>query len=444
MSKTMSPLSSVQLAQIQDLKLFFNCVGEIVLTDSVIKPKSMLFVLPDECCQQILSFVAAGDDTKASACSLSMLQLTSGSLTSVTKAFVKSKDMAAVCKHAGLLAPISGESICEVFAFRSAQLRERRRDPDLIYNQTQASQDVLFEDDQAGFGFSDCFDVTSTTPEALSEMRSVPASWHRSLYWFEKFAPRRAFLPHARENPLLAISSGGELQSTAVGGNYRFLTAAQLPPSPGDHFCHTFYLAKGSYSAAVRGGTNPMHGKMKLLLDGQVIEAEQDWSSDVTSFPVTQYVHDVVVKTSGRHRLEGIVSAGERGSWMCLTEFVFRRTDVQQEIGQAHAEAFGGCGPICERIMTSLDSSGDGLLSSREIAQALTLLMQSEALSPQITRDWFPGGKLFIPDNELFHLARFYVVDNFSPASVGPILIKYMDYLPALVSTLANRNMRRY
>jgi len=350
---------------------------------------------------------------------------------------IEALSMAICVRHAGLKNPLATNALQHAWLSKQNQIRGwisigGQNDYDL-HDLVQFELSAL-----AGFRIHECCELKSGSIAFLS-MTDIPLllepSWHRSLGSLDHI-PAQAFLAHAPENPLLEISSGSELKPTAIGGNQNFRTAAQLPPSPGDHFCHTFYLAKGSYSVAVRGGTNPMHGKMKLLLDGQVIEATQDWSSAITAFPVTQYVHDIVVKTSGQHRLEGVVSAGERGSWMCLTEFVFRRTEVQQEIDRAHAEAFQKCGPICSEVMTQFNAAhGDGLLSPPEVLQALALVLAACRVSEHLRILSTIRTLRFPCAEELFHLAL----------SMGNAhgLIQIEEYAPALASAMALRNTPR-
>jgi hypothetical protein len=273
-----------------------------------------IITIPDLCIEKIATHVltSAGD-----AASLVKMTMICTAFSSRVK--VAAKD---ICTRShGFQEQLSEDDV-------SAMLKDKLTVARLLLNSTtiHCSEELMLNFFESGFNVRhfECWTPFMVDLHRGSVQQLGSKSWMRTLQW-SSFIPTIAVLPHDETNKALRVINGSDLKLTVVGGIPQCQTIAQIPPADGDSWAHSFWLQKGTFDLAVRGGCNPFHGHLKISLDGKEI-GDQDWSSTATRFPVEKVIKNIQIPHSGVHELVGVVAIATtvqqnaNCSWMCLTE----------------------------------------------------------------------------------------------------------------------------
>jgi len=140
--------------------------------------------------------------------------------------------------------------------------------------------------------------------------------------------PREAVRVQLFETDAMRVAVGGGAQTIYVGGQSDMASWGQLPPSLGDCWEVDFDVGFGAYEIVLVGGGNPHHGILTVSVDGDIIEAVDQYAVSNT-FPFESVVFWDGGNAPGRHTLRATVmgtnprSQGAR-YWVCVHEVIFR------------------------------------------------------------------------------------------------------------------------
>lgn len=190
-------------------------------------------------------------------------------------------------------------------------------DLEYIRSVTGALLELTYPDNWEQFGAATPDEVAAVFQTMLSTYLDVPCMYPKSAHLFHHQA-----LPLVGGSPLISTGSTlATIRDQAYGH-----VANQQPYSSSDQFKQEVFLDAGTYTFAVLGTHNNVHGKVDWYLDNVLIVSGQDWYGATLALNIIKTA-TVTVATGGQHTLKGVINGKNASSTnyaLALTAYWFR------------------------------------------------------------------------------------------------------------------------
>lgn len=169
-------------------------------------------------------------------------------------------------------------------------------------------------------GAAACPATVPSSPSGTADAAlHATASRHRAALRSLEAIPTAVAVPFADAQVVV----GGPIGEKLVGSVQGLVGWGQEPPRQGDHWRLALSLRRGAYWLRLLCGVNAHHGRMQIILDGEILGAVDSFASKTG---LMEAWLPVEVHSTGSHLLEGIAmkrNVNSVADWQVLLSVAF-------------------------------------------------------------------------------------------------------------------------